>query len=89
MTPTDRALVRPRAPGANTWLVLTQQPANDDGQRLSEFCTTYKKKAGAKGMTKRPKQEKPPRPPLIRTVCTNRTRRRRSGPRCGLSMASW
>ena len=45
--------------------MLTQQPANDDGQRLSEFCTTYKKKAGAKGMTKRPKQEKPPRPPLI------------------------
>ena len=57
---------RPRAPGADALaLVLTQQPANDDGQRLSEFCTTYKKKAGAKGMTKRPKQEKPPRPPLI------------------------
>ena len=56
---------RPRAPGADALAVLTQQPANDDGQRLSEFCTTYKKKAGAKGMTKRPKQEKPPRPPLI------------------------
>jgi len=57
---------RARPPGADSLaLVLTQQPANDDGQRLSEFCTTYKKKKGAKGMTKKPKQEKPPRPPLI------------------------